>query len=282
MSEISNINGKKVTKIKFKNEIYNVGGSDSSSVDILQNIINNRGGIGTPSVENLFVGYKGSNLDILSKCDFSKVTIMTRMFSGCSLLTTIPQIDTSSCTNMNEMFHGCTKLITIPLIDTSSCTNMETMFALCSSLTTIPQLNTSKVGYMNSMFQRCSSLTAVQLNTNSVGDMNYMFNGCSKLATIDLTCMDGIDTTYSSDHFAYDCYSLTKLIIRNMKTIPALHGNAFINCYHFDGTVNETYNPQGLKDGRIYVPDDKVEELKTASGWSRYADIIVPLSILVE
>ena len=67
-----------------------------------------------------------------------------------------------------------------------------------------------------------------------------------------------------------------------MTTIPALHTYAFDSCYHFNGKVNSTYNPQGLKDGRIYVPDDKVDALKSASGWSKYADIIVPLSTLVE
>ena len=67
-----------------------------------------------------------------------------------------------------------------------------------------------------------------------------------------------------------------------MDTAPALYSNAFNNCYHFTGTTNATYNPQGLKDGRIYVPDDKVDELKTATNWSVYADIIVPLSTLVE
>lgn len=67
-----------------------------------------------------------------------------------------------------------------------------------------------------------------------------------------------------------------------MTKIPPLESNSFKDCFHFDGTTNPTYNPQGLKDGRIYVPDDKVDALKTASGWKTYADIIVPLSTLVE
>ena len=66
-------------------------------------------------------------------------------------------------------------------------------------------------------------------------------------------------------NFAASCYSLTKLIIRSMDTIPTLTSNAFYNCYHFTGTVNADYNPDGLKDGVIYVPDDKVEELKAAT-----------------
>ena len=79
-----------------------------------------------------------------------------------------------------------------------------------------------------------------------------------------------------------DCHSLTKFIIRNIDTRPVLNSNAFNNCYHFSGTTDATYNPQGLKDGRIYVPDNKVEELKAATNWSAFADIIVPLSTLVE
>lgn len=72
------------------------------------------------------------------------------------------------------------------------------------------------------------------------------------------------DSVYTDD-FARNCYSLTKLIIRNMDRIPQLEDTTtFSNCYHFTGTVNANYNPEGLKDGRIYVPDDKVEALKTA------------------
>ena len=58
--------------------------------------------------------------------------------------------------------------------------------------------------------------------------------------------------------------------------------NTFTNCYHLYGTVNSQYNPEGLKDGRIYVPDDKVEELKVAEKWNVFADIIKPLSEYVE
>ena len=61
-----------------------------------------------------------------------------------------------------------------------------------------------------------------------------------------------------------------------------MNSNAFQNCYHFYGTTSPQYNPDGLKDGRIYVPDDKVESLKTATNWSVFADIIKPLSEYVE
>lgn len=142
--------------------------------------------------------------------------------------------------------------------------------------------DTTNVTNMKYMFQNCTKLITIpQLDTSSAIEMNSMFNECSNLTTIDISHMNIISPAYSS-FFASGCYSLTKLIIRNMSSIPKLNSTAFNDCYHFAGTTNATYNPQGLKDGRIYVPDDKVEALKTATNWIVYADIIVPLSTLVE
>ena len=188
---------------------------------------------------------------------------------------------TSNVTNMNGMFFYCTKLTTIPLINTSLVTNMNNMFRSCYELIALPQLDTSKVTSMSNMFPHCSNLTTIKLDTRNVTNMNKMFSECNKLTTIDITHMN-ITSTSDSNSFAYACYSLTKLIIRNMTTIPTLNSNSFNGCSHFTGTTDPTYNPQGLKDGRIYVPDDKVDALKTATNWSKYADIIVPLSTLVE
>ena len=208
------------------------------------------------------------------------VTDMSYMFSGCWKLTTIPSLNTSKVTNMRSMFSGCSNLTKIPPLDTSQVTNMYGMFKGCSNLTTIPQLDTSKITSMERMFNGCRNLITIpQLDTSKVTDMFQMFSGCSNLTTIDITHMNIKDDIYTDD-FARDCYSLTKLIIHNMDTIPKLNGKAFIDCYHFMGKVNADYNPEGLKDGRIYVPDDKVEALKTDFMWKNYADIIVPLSLL--
>ena len=98
------------------------------------------------------------------------------------------------------------------------------------------------------------------------------FNDGYVLEKIDITKLKG------SSYFANSCRSLKTLIIRTMDTIPTLKSDAFTNCYHFYGTTDATYNPNGLKDGRIYVPDDKVASLKTATNWSVFADIIKPLS----
>ena len=135
---------------------------------------------------------------------------------------------------------------------------------------------------MSSMFYSCNILESIQqLDTSSCTNMSYMFHYCRRLQSIDFTHMK-ITSTNDSYYFAYCCFSLTKLIIRNMDTIPLLSSNAFTSCYHFYGTTNSTYNPEGLKDGRIYVPDELVDSYKSATNWSAYADIIVPLSTLVE
>ena len=280
MATISNVNGKKITKIKYKGEIYDTGGSDFNP---LQYIIDNHKGDNQPSGEDLFYEYWGSSLDdVINSCDFSGITRAYQMFNNCKNLISVPLFNTSNVTSMEKMFYNCSKLTTIPQLDTSSVTTMSNMFYQCSSLTTIPQLDTSNVTNMNHMFYFCTSLTTIpQLNTSKVKDFGVMFQSCFKLTTIDITHMNITSTSYSVS-FAYDCHSLTKLIIRNMTIIPALYSDSFSGCYHFTGKVNTTYNPQGLKDGRIYVPDDKVDALKTATNWSVYADIIVPLSTLVE
>lgn len=237
----------------------------------------------TKSAYHLFYNYKGTSVDnLIAYSDTSNVTNMQNMFDGCSNLTSIPQLDTSSSTEMSYMFQGCSKLTTIPQLDTSNVTGMRNMFSLDNNLISVPQLDTSNVTDMSNMFAYCFKLTTIQqLNTSKVTDMNAMFSNCNNLTTIDITHMNITSNTRSSN-FAAHCFSLTKLIIRNMDSIPTLNSNAFTNCVHFTGTTNATYNPNGLKDGRIYVPDDKVDALKTATNWSTYADIIVPLSTLVE
>ena len=211
----------------------------------------------------------------------SSVRNMIGMFYYCNKLTEIPLIDTRQVTLMNYTFYYCENLINFPQLDTSKVTGMIYMFYGCKKLTTISQLDTSNASSLSNTFAGCSSLEFIpQLNTSKVSSMYNTFQSCYKLRKIDITHMNS--STGDTWGLANNCYSLMKFIIRNMNSIPKLNKNAFNGCYHFTGTTNATYNPQGLKDGRIYVPDDKVDALKTASGWSTYADIIVPLSTLVE
>ena len=210
--------------------------------------------------------------------DTENVTSMENMFTYCLKLTTIPSLDTSKVTNMTWMFGECNNLTTIPLLNTSKVTGMSYMFTYCNKLTTIPSLDTTNVTSMSNMFEGCKNLTTIpSLDTSKVTNMTWMFENCHKLTKIDISKLSN-----SNGSFTNRCYSLKTLIIRTMDTIPSLQSDSFNKCYHFYGTVDATYNPDGLKDGRIYVPDDKVESLKAATNWSVFADIIVPLSTYVE
>ena len=248
-----NSNGKVLMNENGK--IYKAPTSSSSSSSSLKKLLDT-----TKSAYHLFYEYIGTSIDgSIQYSDTENVTNMREMFMSCKNLTTIPKLNTSNVTIMDSMFRKCQKLQTIPQLDTSKVINLASMFDGCNNLQTIPQLDTSNTFYTD-----------------------YMFLNCHLLSKIDLTSLDNVMS--SSTNFAafYNCYSLTKLIIRTMTKIPGLNSNTFSGCYHFTGTVNADYNPQGLKDGRIYVPDDKVEELKSATNWSAFADCIVPLSTLEE
>ena len=257
--------------------------------EAIRTAINNKGG--TLTTTDTFASYpsaidslpSGGGGSLKTLLDATKSTYYLFFnYSGTSVEGLISYSDTSGVENMRYMFFNCPNLSTIPQLDTSSVTNMEDMFSNCSSLITIPQLDTSKVTSTSNMFYKCQNLTTIsQFDTSKVIDMRNMFRYCYNLTTIDITHMN-LTSTSNSSYFADDCYSLTKLIIRNMPSIPNINSNTFTDCYHFKGITNATYNPQGLKDGRIYVPDDKVDALKKATNWSAYSDIIVPLSTLVE
>lgn len=219
-----------------------------------------------------YMFYSCSKLTEIPLLDTSKVTNMENMFNTTSI-TTIPQLDTSNVTNMNGMFYGCRKLTEIPLLNTSNVTNMGSMFGDCSKLTTIPLLDTSNVTDMSYMFKSCPLTTTPQLNTSKVTKMGQMFFGCHKLTKIDISHYN-ISTTTNTESFCHDCRYLKTIIIRSFGTSYVLSITAFNYCYHVNGKVHGTYNPNGDKDGYFYVPRDMVDTLKSATNWSKYADQI--------
>lgn len=224
--------------------------------------------------------YKGDNVDFLNGIDFSATTNMQNMFKGCNNITTIPLINTSSATKMSYMFDSCSNLISVPNLDTSSATDMGYMFRNCNNLKNVPEMNTSNVTGMAAMFEHCHEIISIKLNTDKA-TQPPSFGYCYKLTTIELSYLGKINSSFYASNLFSKCYSLTKIIIRTMDVVP-LYNNPFLDTYHFTGTISSTYNPEGLKDGRMYVPDEMVEEMRAATGWADFAECIVPLSTLVE
>ena len=183
--------------------------------------------------------------------------------------------DTSNVIDVTSMFHGCINLIAVPQLDTSNVKNASRMFAACSSLLDIPQLDIRNSENNTSMFGSCRKLKKISILTSSINytEFSSMFSGCYEVEKIDLS---GYKTSWAdnSRYMFSECYSLKTLIIREFGASFSINSNAFDNCYHLKGTVNNTYNPEGLKDCYIYVPNSMVSKLKSATNWSTYADQI--------
>lgn len=63
----------------------------------------------------------------------------------------------------------------------------------------------------------------------------------------------------------YNCHRLVKVFIsRTDRECTLYSADAFTGCDHILGTAND-YNPEGLKDGYIYVPASLLSQYKVAN-----------------
>ena len=218
-----------------------------------------------------------SNCSGMSSCTIgSNVTnIGNSAFSRCYNITSIDIPD--SVTSVGERaFYYCSGMTSCSIGSGVTSIGRYTFFH-CRSLTSIdiPD-NVTSIGYQaflgcynlsdctigngvtsigNYAFQYCSGMTSCTIGSGvtSIGDS--AFKHCASIASIDIP--NGV-TTISSNAFQY-CTSLTSMTV-NAITPPAL-GNDYV----FDNAPITSIN----------VPAESVESYKTASRWSRYADIII-------
>lgn len=232
--------------------------------------------------------------------------IQNEAFSGCNSLTTINQESFPSLVYLRDSsFAGCTNILEVNLPQVStigascfdSCEELtsvsfenaltidEQCFYYCRKLT---EINLPKVTQIYSdTFSSCFNLQNLRLPSLQTiicnNSWNKDFSYCNSLQSIDLGQVSEIEG--GSLLFAH-CGVLTTIILRNTEKVCTARYTTFKvvdeECYHFFGTVNSTYNPQGLKDGRIYVPDNLVDSYKESVYWSSFADLIVGLSELPE
>ena len=111
---------------------------------------------------------------------FYAVTSMCATFSGCTSLTTAPEIP-SSVTDMTATFYRCTSLTTASEIP-SSVTSVGSIFFGCTSLTIAPEIPLN-VTNMLQTFRGCTSLTTAPEIPSSVTEMMSTFYGCKSLTT---------------------------------------------------------------------------------------------------
>lgn len=207
-------------------------------------------------------GYAFQGCYSLKRAIFPKAkTIYMNAFANCSNLEHIelPQFSQGN----SRVFDSCKKLtvVDLPSLKYTS----SSMFISCEGLIEIRlPLPTS---LQENCLRGCKNLKTVYL-PNATHLYQQAFAFCQTLETLDLPSV----TSLASSQVFYHCNSLKSVILRSNVVATLKYTNSFEGCYHFLGTVNATYNPEGLKDGYIYVPSALIEDYKAATNWSTYAD----------
>ena len=229
--------------------------------------------------DNAFMNCK--NLTKITNENFSSVqTLYDNSFSGC---TGLLEVELPATSIRKWSFHLCENL---HRVDFSYATYIgPECFLGCSRLvnTNFPNITSICKDSFNSCYE-LQELVFPKLKEIDYGNSSSSngFHWCVKLKKVDLGILERISGNCLFQH----CTSLTKIILRNTQKVCTASQSDFKvvdeNCYHFTGTVNSEYNPNGLKDGKIYVPDALVDSYKTSQYWSNVAEFIVGLSELQE
>ena len=200
-----------------------------------------------------------------------------RSFQGCKGLTSIDI--PNSVTNIGSYaFSSCSGLTSIDI--PNSVTSIgERAFESCYKLTsvTIPDSVTS-IGY--SAFSGCKGLTSVTIPNSVTSIGSFAFADCTGLTSV--TIPDSV--TSIGEHAFMDCIKLTSVTIGNSMT--NIGGYVFDGCFKLTSIVIEATTPpvlegdlHGASNCPIYVPSESVEAYKSASGWSKYASRIQPITV---
>ena len=157
----------------------------------------------------------------------------------------------------DSAFYEDTLLTSVSLPAVTSISNYA--FSDCTSLTTADFPVATSVG--NYAFQYCSALTTADFPlVTSIRDNAFQY--CSALTTADFPLVTSVGNYAFSD-----CTSLTSLTLSNTTKIATLTAtNALQNTPIANGT------------GHIYVPDHLVDQYKTDTNWTTYANQILPIS----
>lgn len=176
----------------------------------------------------------------------------------------------------NQMFYSMgSESIICDGLNTSTVTNMSYMFGYCGELieVDIKSLDTSAVTRMNNMFAYCGSLVQIDLgglNTSSVESMEYMFDQDSSLVYVNLSGWSTESIT-NNDRMFQSARALKAVIIDSPELFRLSTSTVFANSSITNGGT-----------GFVYVPDNLVDEYKSATNWTTVADQIKPLSELPQ
>ena len=135
------------------------------------------------------------------------------------------------------------------------------------SLTTYNNDRLTEIG--SYAFYNCRELTDVNFQ-RATTVAEYAFFGCVALMNVNIPYLNIIGPKTFNN-----CYSLVKIFISQKDSICGIYIDTFDRCYHILGTTNSSYNPNGLKDGYIYVPTSLLSLYKVDQNWTPYASQII-------
>lgn len=120
--------------------------------------------------------------------------------------------------------------------------------------------NLTSIG--NFAFQWCRNLALTELPSGITSIGVRVFQDCISL--IEMSCLGNI--TSIANYVFYECTNLSIFALPNITRVPTLGSDVFTNTPIAKGT------------GYVYVPDNLVNNFKSATNWSIYADQIKAIS----
>lgn len=210
----------------------------------------------------------------------ASITNISTIFKDTTIQTfnELPQLGVTTLNS--SAFYGCTELSSV---DTTNITSLNggQQFEDCSSLQIIDLHNcdgfSGPTSNRTSIFKNCTSVKKIILgNCISLGNKwatyssaaRVHFYNCQSLETVDVKSLQQIST---NGGIFNSCPNMRNFIIRSA-TVPVKH----------EGTNNMQINAFGGQNVKIYVPDEAVQDYKTADAWVDVAQYIYPLSEYTE
>lgn len=135
-------------------------------------------------MQDMFMYYKGTSLDLSHMFDTSKVTNMRRMFNSCDNLISLDlsMFDTSSVTTLEYMFAGSPNLTTINLssFNIPNVTLMTNMFNGCDLL------DDTTLNYILYMCATATSMPSDKRKLSTLSLSSTLRSRCSKLSNYNI------------------------------------------------------------------------------------------------
>lgn len=165
---------------------------------------------------------------------------LTNLFSGCSMLETIPSFNTQGIRNFDSMLMGASRLITLPALDMSSAISASHMLDGTSALTNLPaSLSTGNLQNAYGMFTNSGISSLPAMDTSRVTNFGMFCASCSHLLSIPLLATDSASNV-SGMFMGCNFVTSGALDLYNQMSTqtwpPSSYTNAFAGCGAYSQT----------------------------------------------